>query len=212
MNNLLNPENRLFQLINKIVYSVYLNILWFVFSLPIVTIGAATTAVYEVSLKICNDEESYITLSFIRSFKRNFKQATLIWIIMILIGLLLGADGYILYRIWFTNAFWTIISSFYIFVLFCFILISIYIFPLLSKFDNTIVNMFKNSFFIGIRYLLVTVTIVTCKIAFLWFILNVFTPAIIFGFGFSALIDSYFLLPVFLQMNTTTDENPGLEK
>lgn len=206
MNNIFNPDNRLFHLINKIVYSVYLNILWFVFSLPLVTMGAATVALYDVSLRICNDEENYITWSFIKAFKRNFKPATTIWVILIVIGLLLGIDGYILYRTWFANGFWTILSAFYIFALLSFLVVTIYIFPLVAKFENTTFNMFKNSFLIGIRYFLVTVTLVICKIAFIWFILNIFTPAIIFGFGFSALIDSYFLLPVFSQISTPKTE------
>ena len=51
MNNLLNPDNPVMQFITKIVTTVYLNILWFLCCLPIFTAGAATTALYYVTLK-----------------------------------------------------------------------------------------------------------------------------------------------------------------
>ena len=50
MRNLFNLDGPLMQLINKVVYSVYLNILWFICCIPIVTIGASTTALFYVTL------------------------------------------------------------------------------------------------------------------------------------------------------------------
>ena len=61
MNSLLNPDNPVMQFITKIVYSVYLNILWFMCCIPVVTAGAATTALYYVTLKMAKNEEGGIT-------------------------------------------------------------------------------------------------------------------------------------------------------
>lgn len=52
MNQILSPDNKIFQFVNKLVLSSWLTILWFFCSIPIVTIGAATTALYNVSLKL----------------------------------------------------------------------------------------------------------------------------------------------------------------
>lgn len=60
--------------ITKIVYSAYLNILWFICCLPIFTAGASTTALFYVSLKVAKNEEGNITRSFFRAFKENFKK------------------------------------------------------------------------------------------------------------------------------------------
>ncbi len=61
MRNLFNLDGPLMQLINKVVYSVYLNILWFICCIPIVTIGASTTALFYVTLKIAKNDEGNIT-------------------------------------------------------------------------------------------------------------------------------------------------------
>jgi len=55
-----------------------LNLLWCICSIPIFTIGASTTAVYYVTLKLVRDEEDGTFRSFFKSFKENFKQATAI--------------------------------------------------------------------------------------------------------------------------------------
>ena len=68
MGNLLSPEGTVMQFITKLVYSVYLNILWFICCIPIVTVGASTTALFYVSLKIVKNEEGNITKSFFHSF------------------------------------------------------------------------------------------------------------------------------------------------
>ena len=69
-----------------------LNFLCILCCIPIVTAGASITALYYVTLKMARDEESYIARSFFRSFKQNFKQATIINIIMLLTAAVLFID------------------------------------------------------------------------------------------------------------------------
>ena len=57
-----------------------LNLLWLVCCIPVFTAGAATTAVYYVTLKLVRDEDDSTIKSFFRSFIQNFKQATAIWL------------------------------------------------------------------------------------------------------------------------------------
>lgn len=95
MNSLLNPEGKLMLLFTKIAYSAYLNVLWFICCLPIVTVGASTTALFYVTLKIAKVEEGNITKSFFRAFRQNFKKATIIWLILLTLGIILALDGYI---------------------------------------------------------------------------------------------------------------------
>ena len=100
---------------------------------------------------MARDEESYIIRSFFRSFKQNFKQATIINVIMLLTGAILfidlriakGGSG-MLYKGLFT-----------LFIAFAFIyaLILLYIYPILAKFFNSIKNTFVNSFLMAIRHL-----------------------------------------------------------
>lgn len=198
MNHLLNPEGPVMQFITKITYSAYLNILWFLCCIPIFTIGASTTALFYVTLKMAKNEEGNITRAFFRSFKENFKQGTIIWLILLIVGIVLGVDGYALYHLRFTNAFWTIITAIFIIAVAAYVIILMYIFPLLSRFQNTTMAMFKNSIMVGMRFLLCTALMAAVYFIMAIVVIRFFTPAIIFGEGLCALLCSYPLSNVLL--------------
>lgn len=61
---------------------IALNLLWIVCSLPVITAGASTTALYYCTLKLHKDGDIRVFHDFFKSFKQNFKQSTLIWILM----------------------------------------------------------------------------------------------------------------------------------
>ena len=64
MRSLLNPESPAMRFLTKIGYTIILNTLWFLCSLPVFTIGASTTALYAVMQKLVRDEESGIISAF----------------------------------------------------------------------------------------------------------------------------------------------------
>ncbi len=179
--------------ITKLVYSAYLNILWFICCLPIFTVGASTTALFYVSLKIVKDEESHLTRSFFHSFKENFRQSTMIWFILLAAGLVLGVDGYVFYHMRFDSAIWTLGTAVFIVVLVAYAIILMYIFPLLARFDNTVRAMFKNALMIGMRFLFCTALMALIYFIMAVVVIRFFTPAIIFGEGLCALLCSYLL-------------------
>lgn len=143
MSNLFNLDGPVLQFMNKIVYSVYLNILWFICCIPIVTAGASTTALFYVTLKISRNEEGNITKAFFHSFRANLKEATKIWLILLSLGVILGVDGYVLYHMRFENVFWTLCTAVFCVAAIAYAIVLMYIFPLLARFDNTIGAMFK---------------------------------------------------------------------
>lgn len=197
MNHLLNPDGPVMQLITKFVFSVYLNILWFICCIPVFTIGASTTALYYVSLKIAKNEEGNLTKAFFHSFRDNFRQGTVIWMTLLFLGLILGTDGYILYHIRFENVFWTLVTAVFFVAVAGYSIILLYIFPLLAHFDNHTKAMFKNSIMIGMRFLLCTALMAVIHFAMLFVIIRIFTPAVIFGEGLCALLCSYLLSNIF---------------
>lgn len=193
MTDLFNVDGPVLQFINKIVYSVYLNILWFFCCIPVVTIGASTTALFYVTLKIAKNEEGNITKAFFRSFRQNFRQGTLIWLILLAAGIILGVDGYVLYHIRFENLFWTLCTAVFCVAAIAYAIVLMYIFPLLARFDNTTGAMFKNALFIGVRFLFCTVLMAAVYFIMLLVIVRVFTPAVIFGEGLCSLLCSFLL-------------------
>lgn len=181
------------RLLTKIVYSAYLNLLWFVCCLPVFTVGASTTALFYVTLKIAKDEEGSLTKSFFRSFKKNFRQSTTIWLILLVVGIVLGVDAYIFYHMRFDSVLWALGSAVFIAALAAYLIILMYIFPLLSRFENTTFAMFKNSIMIGMRFLLCTVLMAAIYFAMAFIVIHLFTPLIILGEGLCALLCSFLL-------------------
>ncbi|MCI9621512.1 MAG: YesL family protein [Dorea sp.] len=209
MNHLFNLDGPVLQFINKIVYSVYLNILWFICSIPIVTIGASTTALFYVTLKISKNEEGSITKAFFHSFKENLRQGTVIWLILLAFGIILGIDGYVLYHMRFENVFWTLCTAVFCVAAAAYAIILMYIFPLLARFDNTIGAMFKNALFIGVRFLFCTALMAVIYFVMLLIVVRIFTPAVIFGEGLCALLCSCLLSNILNLCQEKTEDHAG---
>ena len=92
MDKLFNMDNKFFTVMGRVADLIMLNVVCLICCLPIVTIGASLTALHYVTLKMARNEESYIIRSFFKSFKQNFKQATIINLIMLVIAAILYMD------------------------------------------------------------------------------------------------------------------------
>ena len=209
MNSLLNPEGKVMIFFTRIAYSAYLNVLWFFCCLPIVTAGASTTALFYVTLKMAKDEEGNVTKSFFRAFRQNFKKATVIWLILLALGIVLALDGYIFYHMRFENAFWAVGPSVFLGAAAAFAIVMMSIFPLLAIFENTVKAMFLNSIMLGMRFLLCTVAMAFIYFVMAFVIINVFTPIIIFGEGLCALLCSHLLSNIMLMCEEKAQKPEG---
>ena len=98
-----------------------------------------------------------------------------------------------MYHLRFENAFWTILTAVFIVAVIAYAVILMYIFPLMARFDNTILEMFKNSIIVGVRFLLCTVLMAVIYFLMAVVIIRIFTPAIIFGEGLCAFLCSLLL-------------------
>ena len=157
----LNLDSPLMKFLNRMTDVLWLNILTFVCSIPIVTAGASFTALHYVCLKMVRDEDGYVTKDFFKSFKKNFKQATIIWLIILAIAIVLFLDYRTLPAISNPTILFAGITAAAIFVL-CTVL---YVFPVLSHFENTIRGTIKNSFFMSILALPRTILMVLLTVA-----------------------------------------------
>ena len=204
-------ESKFSQILLKLCWSCYLNLLWFLCSLPIVTIGASTTALYYASLKLVREEDSSLTRQFFRSFRENFKQATVLWLILLGVGLFLGADGYILYHLRLSAAgplavMWTLILAVVIAASVVYVIVLLYVFPLLASVCNTNRAMLKNAFLIGTHYLVATILVVAIPFAMFFVVVAWFTPLIVFGEGLCALISAWLLNSILIASSGTPED------
>ena len=207
-------ESKFSQLLLKLCYACYLNLLWFVCSLPIVTIGASTTALYYCCLKIVRDEDNHVGAMFFRSFRENFKQATVLWLILLGVGLFLGADGYIVYHLRQSSlgpagVLWTLVLAVLIAAAVVYVIVFEYVFPLLASVSNTNRAMLINSFLIGTHYLFATILVFAVHFAMFFVVVAWFTPLIVFGEGLCALISAWLLNGVLISVSGTPEEETG---
>lgn len=160
MKNFFSLEGRFFETMDRFANLLWLNLLFVICCIPIVTIGASTTALYYVTLKMVKNEECYITKSFFNSFKNNFKQSTTIWMIAFVMGIIFVVD----LRIMSQNdaLIFKIITVIVFAMLFVYIFIMTYVFPVLSKFDNSVKNTIRNSFLISISKFPFTILLIFC--------------------------------------------------
>ena len=209
-------ESKFSQLLLKLCYSCYLNLLWLLCSLPVFTIGAATTALYYVSLKIVREEEAHIAATFFRAFRENFRQATVLWLILLGVGLFLGADGYILYHLRKVSVGtpavpWTLILAVVIAAAVLYVIVLLYTFPLVASVRNTNAAMLKNAFLIGTHYLFATILIFAVHFAMFFVVVAWFTPLIVFGEGLCALISAWLLNSILIASSGTPEDRKAEE-
>lgn len=158
MERLFSMDGKLINFMNRIADMVLLNLLWIICSIPIVTIGASTTALYAVTLKMARNEDSYICSSFFGAFRENFKQATCIW------GLILGIAGVLYFDFYFSSHMESG-GARYLFIVFAviaFLLImtTCYVFPILAFFENSTKKAVKNSLMMAAAHLPYTAVII----------------------------------------------------
>lgn len=209
-------DNIIVRALSKICDMVCLNILWLICSIPIITIGASTAALYTVMLKMVKNEEGYIFRGFFKAFKSNFKQSTIMWIVILLLGIVCWID----YRVAGVMPGMGGSIMRIIFLLLGFILLSVtvYIFPLTARYENTIRNTVRNALILTVGKLpytlLMVVVTVGSVIISLWNSMTLMFAIplwFIIGVSLIAWINSYILRRVFMIFdsveNGTNDEN-----
>lgn len=163
MGQLFNMDNKFFTFMGRVADLIILNLVFIICCLPVVTIGASCTAMHYVTLKMVRNEESYIIRSFFKSFKENFKQATIINLIMLLAGVMLILDVNIVKGMGTTVS--KVMLCIFIAFAFLYMLVFIYIYPVLAKFYNSIRNTFVNAFLMSIRHLPYTILMLAVTLA-----------------------------------------------
>ncbi len=88
----LQQDTFLTKFLSRLIDLVTVSALWFLCSIPIITIGASTTAMYSVTLHLVFDDTSGIAQTFFSSFRRNFGRATVVFLTFAASGLFLAAD------------------------------------------------------------------------------------------------------------------------
>lgn len=143
MSRFFNPDNPVMEFIAKIFDLVILNLIFIFSCVPIITIGASTSALSYVTLKMVRGEDPYIWRNFWKSFRQNFKQGTLVWIFSILIFIFLGMDFYIINSQ--NTSLFAVVRILLWIVCAVALAVFLYVFPVISHFVCTTKQALKNA-------------------------------------------------------------------
>lgn len=198
----LSYDSPFMQFMNRFGRLIILNVLFLLCCIPIVTIGAASTAMYTVTLKQARNEEPYVVRTYFQAFKKNFLQSTLLWIFWLIIIALLYTDFKVMYgRPGFLPSVMRI--ALYLVILLADMTLS-YTFPLQASFYNSMKQTIQNAFLISIRHFTKTIPIVCIPIAGVVIVLLTnFTLYwglfiwLFIGFAMCAQLKSHYLAQVF---------------
>lgn len=202
VSTIFNLDNGVMRFFSRVFDIVVLNILFLIGCIPIVTIGASLTAMYSITLKMVRNEESHIVRGFIKDFKLNFKQGTIVGMISIIIALFIIIDLKIISIIG-DDKLKILQVLCYIVAIWAYI-IALYSFPIIARFVHTTKEVFKNSFMISIVNFKWTILLILINIPFILMLLYsevsmllFFTILIICGFSGLALIQSFIFRKIF---------------
>lgn len=201
-------DNPVMHFLNKMADLMLLNFVYIICCLPIITIGAATTAMYHVTLRSIRYGDGYVLKEFFLSFKQNIWSSTGIWLMAILVGGILGLDFY----------FWLVLTDGVIRVvmtgissciLFFYIVILLYIFPVQAKLQGTIWRNLKNAVAMGVGHLFPYTFVCLCITGLFLYAFYVSLAAdiiaMLIGFSLLAYIQSFFFYKIFAMY---IDEEP----
>lgn len=202
-----NLDSPVMQSLSKMADLLILNLIAFICCIPIITIGASMTALHYMALKIVRDEECYVTQGFFKSFKQNFRQATIIWLILLAAIVVIAGDIYIMNGMGesVNGVLRFIITVVAVIVLFG----ATFVFPVLAKFDNPIPRTIKNAYIISVLQFPKTILMIAVNVA-PWVILLTsvkWAPIpLLFGLSAPAFVNAMLYNKFFKKLETQIEE------
>ena len=203
MSKLFRMDSPLMRFLTKIADLMVLNILFCVTSIPLITIGASWTALYSVTLKMVRDEEGSVSRSYFRSFRQNFRQATLLWLGVLVVLALLVLDIRVLNGMAGGTAPGLLRGGVEILALLG-IMVLQYLFPSLARFEASLADTLKNACMMALAHLPKTALMTAAVVGAVWItLINNTTIAVglmvwpLIGFSLMAFGNSGILRKIF---------------
>ena len=206
MYHLFNPENKFWNFIAKITDAACMSILWALVSLPLFTIGAATTAFYDFSLHQVNDREGKILKSFFGSFKAHFGRATVLWLIELAGIAFFALDLWAVWNFYLAKGgvIGIALMGFCACIALIFLSCVMYVYPLLATFDFKLKKLLRDSFIMAMGNLHVTITLFVMT-ALVCVLIYYVSGLFFFWIGLYIFFSSYFITGVFLKYVRDTE-------
>lgn len=202
--NIFNMDNPILRGLTKMVDAVILSALWVIFSIPVVTMGAASTALYYTVHKTLKRNRGYLYANFWKSFKENFKQSTLVWLILLAIYLIFAGDIYLTWQFLKAGISWGVMFYGFFVLILLLIVWTIYIIAYSARFENTKKATMKNAAAIAVvnlgwSFLLLVIFILSIALIVIVPVFILLVPAL------KTLLDDIILEHIFRKYMTEED-------
>lgn len=194
-----NQNSPFLKMITTVIQFIILNICYILSCIPIVTIGAATSSLFFVTLRYADQEKGYLVTDFFKSMKNNWLQSTLAFFILFLPAVILIFSG--IFWISIKDLFLTtLVGVVAIIIAFYLLLALLYSLVLIGRFDTTLKQAIKNALYLPLVETFRSLIIVIGGITF--FSLITIIPGlkiiwILFGFSFVSYCYAFLFLAIF---------------
>lgn len=185
MATLFSAESALMRGLSTLADVMILNLLFIATSIPVVTLGASLTALNFTAMRIASGECNSVTGDYIRSFRRNFRQATVIGLILALLASVLAAWFVVVTNLAFGGTVEFVLLAVWYVVAFGFVTTALFVFPYLASFEGRTRDVFRNARLMSWKHLPTSLAVVA--IIALSVVVTVFYPQVT-GFGLAWLM------------------------
>ena len=147
MFSMFSPDSKIMQILSRVTDLILLNLLFLISCLPVFTIGAAVTAMYTLCFRMLRQEDGHIIKPYFRAFRENFKPATGIFALLLLVLI----PDYLYFQRFFQAA--GVIRYgyyFFVFIAAAALLTAGFAFPWVSQFRNTVFQTLRNALLLAI--------------------------------------------------------------
>ena len=156
------PDGKAWKTFSRIEDMVVLNVLLVLCCLPVITAGASITAFYTVLFRMARKEEGYVAGNFRKAFRENFRQATILWLILVGAFCLFAVDLRICSLL--PGSLASGLKILFLVFLFVVLCMMSYAFPLTAYFSNTVPGLLKTSFWMSMGHLPLTISVLVFEI------------------------------------------------
>lgn len=198
MDKLFNADGKFVELMNRVGDFFLLNLCFIMACVPIVTVGPALIALYYISIKLYKREDINVVRSYFKSFKESMKSGLGIGIVMLFFMVIFLVDFFILFK---TDAQISgLLVMGFVISFIAYLLMICYLFPLMARYENRLVNHCKNAFILSVKYfpktilMIISVLVIVVSISLL---VSLRPFLLIFGFATLAYLHVSLLMNIF---------------
>lgn len=197
MDSFFRPDNPFSRFMTQVFRLIILNVVFIVTSLPVFTIGAGLTGLY-AALLWREDDDGHTLGIYFSSFKKNFRQATLVWVPALALGAFFSWELYLVFHV--LDPSFKLLQIPVWLMLFFVVSVLLYAFPLIARYEEKTGQLLKNCVLISVGNIPVTILFLVILFLLLDFGLHngtvmvvLFSIFLFMGFSLLILIFSFYL-------------------